>query len=275
MRFVFLWMTVAAIAAEPVAPKGAETLHSLPVGEWKFGGVVEPRLAANLDQWLLHAPEANPAMLEMFRLRDRLPAPKLEPWAGEFAGKYLISCVLALQLNHRADLRAHTERFVAELIRTQADDGYLGPFPKSERILKHWDLWGHYHVMQGLLLWHDFSGDVAALAAARRAADLICRTYLYGTRRVFDAGSPEMNMAVAHVLAELYRRTGEGRYLVMTNEIVKDWERAGDYLRTGIAGTPFYQTPRPRWESLHDLQALAELWRVTGETRYHDAFISH
>jgi uncharacterized protein len=279
MRPGIFWMTVVLFAsplmAEPVTPKGTESFHSLPSGQWRFGGVVAPRLEANADQWLLRAPEANPGMLEMFRLRDRQPAPKLTPWAGEFAGKYLIACVLALRLDDRADLREHTARFVADLIGTQADDGYLGPFPKAERLLKHWDLWGHYHVMQGLLLWHDFSSDAAALTATRRAADLICKTYLNGDRRVADAGSPEMNMAVAHVLAELYRRTGEPRYLAMAREIVKDWERAGDYLRTGVAGTPFYQTPRPRWESLHDLQALAELWRITGETRYRDAFTSH
>lgn len=279
MRFVIFWIALVALAvplaAETVPSKGAEVLHSLAASRWHFGGVVAPRLEANLDQWLLRAPEANPALIEMFRLRDRLPVPKLTPWAGEFAGKYLISCVQALRLCDRANLREHTARFVAELIGTQADDGYLGPFPKSERLLGHWDLWGHYHVMQGLLLWHDFSDDAAALAAARRAADLICRTYLDGSRRVFDAGSPEMNMAVAHVLAELHRRTGEPRYLAMANEIVKDWERAGDYLRTGVAGTPFYKTPRPRWESLHDLQALAELWRITSEARYRDAFTSH
>jgi DUF1680 family protein len=208
-------------------------------------------------------------------LRDRQPVPHLVAWAGEFAGKYLISCVESLRLQDRADLRAHTARFVADLIATQAEDGYLGPFPKAQRLLANWDLWGHYHVMQGLLQWHDLTGDAASLAATRRAADLICRTFLDGNHRVFDAGSQEMNMAVAHVLAELYRRTGESRYLAMTNEIVKDWERAGDYLRTGLAGQAFYQTPRPRWESLHDLQALAELWRITGDAQYRDAFISH
>ncbi len=279
MRPLILWMMIVVsavpLAAEPVTPRGAEPFHPLAAGPWQFGGVIAPRLDANVDHWLLCAPEANPGMLEMFRLRDRQPVPKLTPWAGEFAGKYLIACVQALRLNDRAELHAHTARFIADLIGTQADDGYLGPFPKAERLLKHWDLWGHYHVMQGLLLWHDFTGDAAAMAATRRAADLVCRTYLDGTRRVADAGSPEMNMAVSHVLAELYRRTGEPRYLAMAQEIVKDWERAGDYLRTGVAHTPFYQTPRPRWESLHDLQALAELWRVTGEARYREAFTSH
>ena len=41
------------------------------------------------QQWLLVAPDANPAMLEMFRDRDRQPRRAMQPWAGEFAGKYL------------------------------------------------------------------------------------------------------------------------------------------------------------------------------------------
>ncbi len=242
---------------------------------FRFGGPVGERIEANVDAWLLRAPAANPAMLEMFRMRDRTPAPQLVPWAGEFAGKYLISAVQALRLSGHADLRAQVERFVAELISVQAEDGYLGPFPRSRRLLADWDLWGHYHVMQGLLLWHDESGDEAALGAARRAADLVCRIHLDGGRRVLEAGSPEMNMAVSHVLADLHRRTGEPRYLAMVREIEKDWESAGDYLRTGEAGVPFYRTPLPRWESLHDVQTLAMLWRLTGEKRYRDAFTSH
>ncbi len=274
--FAAIVATLASgLGAESVPEKGVVAFQPLSECRLRLGGVVAPRLDVNIDQWLLCAPESNPAMLEMFRLRDRQPAPKLELWAGEFAGKYLISCVQALRLSDRDDLRRHTARFVAELIGTQAEDGYLGPFPKAERLLGHWDLWNHYHVMQGLLLWHDYSRDPSSLAASRRAADLICRTYLDGPRRVRDAGWPEMNMAAAHVLAELYRRTGEPRYLAMVREIVKDWQQAGDYLRTGVAGTPFYKTPKPRWESLHDLQALVELWQITGETQYRDAFVSH
>jgi hypothetical protein len=51
------------------------------------------RIEANVRHWLLPAPAANPAMLQMFRDRDRAPRRDLVPWAGEFAGKYLIAAV--------------------------------------------------------------------------------------------------------------------------------------------------------------------------------------
>jgi hypothetical protein len=84
-----------------------------------------------------------------------------------------------------------------------------------------------------------------------------------------------MNMAVIHGLGELYRRTGEARYLKMMREVEKDWERAGDYFRSGLAGVEFFQSPRPRWESLHDLQGLVELYRITGDAPYRRAFEHH
>ena len=272
----FLWASSVSLhLAAPVAEKGPLAMQSLPAAKFKFTGVLGERITSNIDGWLLSAPRTNPGMLEMFRVRDRQPVPQLVPWAGEFAGKYLLSGVAALRQTERVDLRQHLMQFVAELITTQASDGYLGPFPEARRLLGEWDLWGHYHVMQGLLEWHAYSGDESSLTAVRKAADLICRTYLDGTRHVIDAGSEEMNMAISHVMAALYRRTGEKRYFTLVQQIEKDWEKAGDYLRTGVNGVPFYKTPRPRWESLHDLQTLVELWRITGEAKYRDAFISH
>ncbi len=241
----------------------------------EFSGVLGQRIDANVRNWLLVAPDANPGMIEMFRVRDRQPTPQLVPWAGEFVGKYLLSAVQTLRLVRSDELDRTVRRIVDELIATQAEDGYLGPFPKEQRLAGNWDLWGHYHVMQALLTYHEDSGYRPALDAATRAADLICKMYLDTGRRVFDADSHEMNMAVIHVLARLYRKTGHQRYWRMVQEIEKDWERAGDYLRTGLAGVEFYQTPRPRWESLHDLQGLVELYRVTGDERYKTAFVHH
>ena len=269
------WTVTTGALAQLLPDQGALQFDPLPGSHFKFTGPVGERVEANKDNWLLRAPQANPGMIEMFRLRDRQPVPQLVPWAGEFLGKYLISAVQALRMTDDPRLISQVSNVVAAFIATQAEDGYLGPFPKDVRLLKNWDLWGHYHALCGLVLWHQHTGDPAALAAARNAADLVCHTYLDTGRRVLDAGDPEMNMSILTGLAMLHRLTGESRYQRMAREVEKDWERAGDYLRAGLDGREYFQSPRPRWESLHDLQGLFELWRITGEAKYRDAFIHH
>jgi hypothetical protein len=250
---------------------------------FRFEGWIGQRLQANLNQWLLTAPIANPAMLQMFRDRDRKPRRALVPWVGEFAGKYLISAVQGYRLSRDRRLRDLLEWFVRELISVQDADGYLGPHPKPERLTGKthdgqsplWDLWGHYHCMLGLWYWWQETGDAAALQSACKAADLICRRFLDSGTRILSAGAEEMNMAISHVLCLLYQSTRNTRYLQMVREIEKDWETpsAGDYVRTALRGVEFYQMPKPRWESLPNVQAIAEIYFITGDERYRQAVL--
>ncbi len=245
-------------------------------------GPMRQRLEANLEQWLLVAPQANPAMLEIFRDRDRKPRRDLVPWAGEFAGKYLTSAVLHYRLTRDGRLRVQIDRFVDELIGVQAEDGYLGPFPTSERLTgtessgrgKLWDLWGHYHCMLGLYLWYKEADYAPAMATCIKAADYICGRLQGGAERVRDAGAEEMNMAIAHIMAILYQETGEERYLKMVREVEADFQvpPSGDYIRTALRGIPYWQTPKPRWESLHAIQAILCLYQITGDEDYRKAF---
>ncbi|MCZ7639971.1 MAG: glycoside hydrolase family 127 protein [Verrucomicrobia bacterium] len=263
--------------ASPHAATPGEPARDLPVPRVRLAleGPLRTRLDAIIQNWLLPAPDANPGMLEMMRLRDRQPPYEDPvPWAGEFAGKYLTSCVLIGRLADNPALRQQTARVVRDLIRTQAEDGYLGPFP-DKHLLDRWDLWGHYHCMLALYLWYQDTGDTEALRAATRAADLMCATFLDTGRRVHDAGSHEMNMAVMHILGLLHRETGRATYRRLMHEVEKDWQKppAGDYHRLAATGVEFYQTPKPRWESLHPMLGLAELFRITGDDSYRQALV--
>jgi DUF1680 family protein len=259
--------------------------------QYELSGFVRTYIDRITDQWLLVAPLANPAMLEMFRDREASPLRDLVPWAGEFAGKYLTGAVQVLRLTGDRRLDAWLSTFVSMLISHQADDGYLGPWPQECRLtnfvpylgekgLLTWDTWGHYHIMLGLMLWHEQASDPRALQAAAAIGDLLCAKYL-GTRtpRLVDTGSTEMNLAPVHALCLLYRRTAEPRYLEMALQIVDEFAAvgpeghlAGDYLRQGWEGKEFFQTPKPRWESLHPIMGLAELYWITGEDRFRQAF---
>ena len=258
--------------------------------QYRFGDVLQDYLDGVSRQWLLVAPRANPAMLEMFLDRDRLPRRNMVPWAGEFAGKYLTSAVQILRLTGDAELRDHVRRFVKHLVALQAEDGYLGPWPtrfrlrgKAPNVMNKrgtWDAWGHYHVMLGLLLWYEDTGDRKALGCVRRIGDLICRKFLGHKRtRLVDTGSTDKNLSVIHSLCLLYQVVPETKYLDMALQILDEFEAkqdgehlAGDYLQTALLGKEFYQTPFPRWESLHAILGMLELYRITGNEDCRKAF---
>ena len=259
----------------------------IPAIRMRMDGFVGDYLRGITEQWLLVAPQANPAMLEMFRDRDASPLRGGVTWAGEFAGKYLTGAVQVFRVTRDPTLKAWLREFVNRLISFQDEDGYLGPWTKPCRLTnmnssgEHtWDTWGHYHIMLGLMLWHEETRDGEALACATRIADLICRKYLGKKKiRLVDTGSTEMNLAPVHSLCILYRKAKHERYLKMALQIVDEFAArsneghlAGDYLQQALRGTEFFQTPKPRWESLHPIMGLAELYWITGEDQYRQAF---
>lgn len=258
-----------------------------------FGGVVGERLRTNLNGWLWQALDANPGMLEAFYMRehedvtDKAGEISKVMWYGEFAGKYLQSAVLAWRIDPKEETRGICERVVRGLAGAQGGDGYLGVWNRKLRLTgfedalsgekyQHWDVWGHYHCMLGLLMWYDAAGSEEALAVCRRAADFLYGSFPGQGRGVLTCGWSEMNLAVSHVLALLYQRTKEEKYLEFALRIVDEWPKdgAGDYLESALRGTPFWQTPKPRWESLHCIQTMTELYRITGEEKYKRALVA-
>ena len=251
-------------------------------------GWVGERVRANEANWLVLQPAMNPGMVEMFAARnnlqsvnrpgdDRIPV----PWAGEFAGKYLIGVVQSLRLTGNVELERVAREFVMKLLATQGSDGSLG-MPLA------WDLWGQYHVMLGLLMWHEYAADELALTACQRAADLACARYLEHPDRIAsdNKGDDEKNQAIAHVLALLFERTGSQRYLDLVRAIESEWASlrcfdsldkskvvpCGNFVNNALQGRAFFEGTRNRWEGLHDVQAIAQLYFITADERYRAAF---
>lgn len=262
----------------------------IPRTEYSLTGYVADYLYGVSNQWLKVAPSANPGMLEMFRDRDRQPYRDLVPWAGEFAGKYLTAAVQVLRLTADHDLRDYLQTFVLELVSLQGKEGYLGPWPQGYHLsgsapqLKRggtWDAWGHYHIMIGLLLWYEETGDENALTCVKRIADLFCGKFSGNKQpRLVDTGSTEMNMAPIHSLSLLYKKTQTQCYLELALQIAEEFAAkdasgkplAGDYINTALMGKDFFQMPKPRWESLHPVMGLVELYYITGDERFRRAF---
>lgn len=118
-----------------VAPdRQAPVMDRIPATSFELAGPVHGYVRGLTEQWLKVVPASNPAILKMFRDRDRQPLRSLEPWAGEFAGKYLTSAVQVYRLHRDPALKAVLPDFVTQLIACQDTDGYLGPCPKPSRL---------------------------------------------------------------------------------------------------------------------------------------------
>jgi len=256
-------------AAQLAAAPAFEKPHG---ATFALGGFVGERLSANVESWLLSAPRANPAMLQMFRDQERNPRRDLLPWSGEFVGKYLISAIQAWRLTRDGRLKALIARVVADLIDAQQPDGYLGPFPSETRLTSdQWDVWGHYHWMLALLMYRDDTGSEAALTAVRKAGDLLHRTFVEGGARM---KSPEQNLAILHGACLLYEATAEPTYLELAQWVIHEQSEPDScgYIEDALERKEIQDFRARRWEGLHCIQGIAELGFITGDSLYHDAF---
>ncbi len=233
------------------------------------------------DNWLIGIRETNPAIIDMFRDRDLRPYRDLLPWSGEFAGKYITGAYYVYRLTGKKALYEYVTKFIDELLTYQDSDGYIGCFSKACRLTGAysqdpsrtgftWDAWSHYHIMYGLLLWYDLTGNGEYFRAVEKAARLFMNKFYDGKPTIVSIGWSEMNLAVYHIFGILYRRTKNPEYLYFASKIESDLsdEAAGDYINYSLKGYEYYQCGKPRWESMHIIMGIAEMYRNTGNQKY-------
>ena len=234
------------------------------------------------EHWLLSIRESNPAILEIFRDRDIKPYRDLLPWSGEFIGKTLTGAHTVYRLIRDDRLREYVTGLLDELIGyIDPDTGYLGCFPTHtgltglftdhpEGPLYTWDAWNHYHCMMGLYLWALELDSPKYLGAVESVARGFLPRF-YGDRPTLASiGYTEMNLAPIHIFALLHQTTGKTEYLDFALRILADLESedAGNYFLDALRGVPFYRSTKPRWESMHIIMGIAELYGCTGDGRY-------
>ncbi len=236
-----------------------------------------------INKWMIGLRETNPAIIEMFADRDVMPYRELLPWSGEFAGKYITSAYYIYKLTKNAELYDYVVKFIDELISYQDYDGYLGCFSKECRLTgafsqnpsesgATWDSWNHYHIMVGLLYWYDLTKKGEYLHTVERIATHYMNKFYNGNPTLVSIGWAEMNLAVYHAFGLLYRRTENIDYLNFANLIENDLshESAGNYIYYAQQGYEFYECPKPRWESLHIIMGIVEMYRNTFDSKYLD-----
>ncbi|RYG22549.1 hypothetical protein EON82_16755 [bacterium] len=258
------------IRMDKVAAKLPEVVSLAEPAEVQLNGFLGDRVAKNERVRLLNVDEDD--LLDGYRKR-----PGRHPWIGEHVGKFLHAATLAYAQTGDQRLGAKVKRVAKGLIATQEPDGYLGTYLPADRWqLKpgaDWDVWSHKYCLIGLLTYYRYFGDESALTAARKVGDLLDRTFGPGKRSLNQAGT-HVGMAATSVLepvVQLYRATGEPRYLRFAESIVKTWEEPGgaDILRGLTAGKSVDRIANGKaYEMLSNIVGLCELARATGNRSY-------
>jgi DUF1680 family protein len=279
MRFVviplvLLSFSIASVAAAPEDPMPQPKVRDAvqdrfvpaPYETQKISGLLGERMRINLEKRLLAIEEQQ--VLAGFRQR-----PGAQEWIGEHAGKYLDAAANTWRFTHDPRLREQMDRIALALIACQKEDGYLGTYIDEKRWTS-WDVWVHKYDLIGLLAWYRVSGDERALTASRKIGDLLIGTFENGTRDIIKS-SEHVGMAATSVLepiCQLYRYTGEARYLQFARFIVdKAWEQPnGPKIVSSLlsTGSVFKTANAKAYEMMSDLVGLLELYRLTGEERY-------
>ena len=275
MKKVFFFFAVlcSAVSAAPVAPKLADVLEPLPPSAVKLGGFLGERVQNNAKNRLLVVDEDD--LLAGFRNR-----PGRQAWIGEHVGKFLHAATLAWANTNDPKLREKIDRVASELIKTQEADGYLGTYTKDKRFGLYqgadWDVWVHKYNLIGLLTYHQYTGNAAALNSSRKMADLLLNTFGAGKKSILAAGT-HVGMASTSVLEPivlLYRATGEEKYLDFAKYIVQSWDEPNGpkIIKTLTETGKVNKTANGKaYEMLSNLVGLCELARATGEAKYLDA----
>jgi DUF1680 family protein len=279
MKTLILLIIAGAVSSAPAAPllpvpdavppAAPPALHPLVPSAVRIDGWLGARIDANEVHRLLVV-DTEP-LLEGYRHR-----PGNHPWIGEHVGKWMHAATLAWAYSGDDALRRKLDEVAAALIATQEPDGYLGTYSPDKRFGLYegadWDVWSHKYNLIGLLTYYRYTGNPPALAAARKIGDLLIATF--PAKKSILAAGTHMGMAATSVLSpmvDLYRLTGDPRYLEFARYIIRAYEEKGgpDIVRTLLApgGTVAGVANGKAYEMLSNLVGITELYQATGDPR--------
>jgi DUF1680 family protein len=273
MRFLLLAIVCAlpAFASQPLKPvavadKVADRFTPAPYTGQRVEGLLGERMRVNLEGRLLHVDEKG--ILKGFQQR-----PGEQDWIGEHAGKFLHAATNTWLYTGDERLKALMDRVVRALLQTQLPDGYLGTYLDEERWTS-WDVWVHKYDLIGLISYYQATGYEPALDASRKIGDLLCRTFGAGPGQRDIISGDHVGMAATSVLepmVNLYRFTGDRKYLDFCEYLVRSWGQAnGPKIIDSLLATQsvFRTADAKAYEMMSNLVGLAELYRVTGNPVY-------
>lgn len=232
-----------------------------------FSGYLKWRMDVNLEKRLLKTDTT--FLLTKFRKRGYLSDGK--PYDGEHMGKFFHTGCNTWLLTKNEPLAGLMHETMKKWLATQLPDGYLGTYLANEQ-WSDWDVWVHKYDLIGLLSYYKAFNSQEAMQAAVKIGDLLVNTF--GD----ESGKPAIEKTGRHVglasmsvldpMVELYRLTGDPKYLTFCRYIVKAYEnQAGPKLFSTLmeTGSVKKTANAKAYEMLSNFVGLVKLYRVTGE----------
>jgi DUF1680 family protein len=212
-------------------------LHSVPVRAVTIGeGFWSKRRMTNVQSsipTMREQLEQHGRMDNYRRLVGKSSAPQKGPYYSDSdIYKWTEAVGFALQSQNLPDLRKVTDSMIREVVTVQEPSGYLNTYyvadKASQRMLPRSQEVGHElynlgHMLQGAIAYYRATGDSTLMDAGAKFVDgfLIPNYGPEPDKKPIVSGHPEIEMS----LIELYRTTGNRRYMDLAAYILKGDDR--------------------------------------------------
>jgi DUF1680 family protein len=249
-------------------------LHSVPIRAARLGeGFWSARMRINVERsipTMLEELEQH-GVMDNFRRLSGKQAPRRGPlYTDSDIYKWIEAAAFALESGDRPDLHATIDRLTDEILAAQEPSGYLNTYYVDERKDKRFsemyrshELYCLGHLLQAAIAYYRATGNRKLLEGGMRYANFMVENFGPAKRPALT-GHPELEMA----LVELYRTTGERKYLDFAGYLLSGVERerlhlTDDQIQYLFSGIPF--PSRQQFEG----HAVRAMYAASGATDYY------
>lgn len=250
-------------------------MQDIPVHALKMGdGFWASRMQVNVEKsipTMLDLLEQHGVMDNFRRLSGSKMAPRSGPlYTDSDIYKWIEAVAWALQSGDRPALRSKVDGLIDEILAAQEPSGYLNTWWVGDRAAQRFtqmtrghELYCLGHLLQAGIAYYRATGNRKLLDGGIRFANYMVENFGPAKRPALT-GHPEFEMA----LVELYRTTGEKKYLDFAGYLLSGVERerlklTGKDVQYMFSGQPF--TSRTEFEG----HAVRALYAASGATDYY------
>jgi len=202
-------------------------------------------------------------------------------WLGEHAGKWMYAAARAANRTNDRELLKTLKATADYLVSMQEPDGYLGTYAPAVRFTsdtrknfgRTWDIWTHSYLILGFLEINRYWPNKRYLSAATKIGDLLYKTFYRTGKNVAYRGNHFglSGTVLLEPIIELYKQTGDQRYINFGKEIVKQMNERPELQLVSrmLKGSDLSRIADGKiYQLCWNYVGIARLYEVTGNPDY-------